>query len=156
MTQLTEEQAYAEIIYTLFENPDVITHLLDSCRKPNEDPLDNIYRIGLKSEWVLKIDEWWFMVYRTHDGIGAKMILGFLTREFMRVQPGSSPPVREIMPENVILDYFVQLGADERERRKEFRKKFQEFLKTQAQWGDQSYGGIAARGLGPGLAEGSG
>lgn len=157
-----EERAFSDVFQLIYRNPGLLRWLLENCLDPgnNYDPIEAIHGdaanpgLGPSSLGALNIEGWWYLVYRTCDGIGAKMILRFLATKFL--EPDVADPTKLVVKSDQVINQFFDAlpGADEEARHEAFRTQFQDFLQQQPNWWQASFAGIASRGVGPGTNTG--
>jgi hypothetical protein len=143
-----EEDAYAEVLSIMFENETLITHMKSANMlvgaAPNQVPIANAIDLAVGSRGMLNIEGWWFLVFRTCNAEGAKLIVEYFSEIWMVKPTAADPSVMEAWPPGKKKAYWDTVTDKD-----VLRTKFQEWMQTKANWWETSYARIAVNGIGP-------
>jgi hypothetical protein len=148
MCEMDEESAYGEVLTKLVDKP-VLIGYLDECWRANvQIPHSSPVNLSRYSKWLMRIEGWWYLVWRTCDAIGAQLIVRFFKTKWLlnEVAPTNAgdPPTYQPMTQ-AQRDTLLATRKPEVAIREEFVK----FMRSQNEWDKQSYGSLAAGDIGP-------
>lgn len=162
MRESEEERAYAEVLRKLVDN-DPLIELVNRCwRTASNEPYSSTISIAQYSMWLLNIEGWWYLIFRTCDAIGAKLVVTFFKQWWLKVEvppanPGDDPTYRDMTVAEK-KDLFTKYGTRREPAPSEevIRKEFVLFMRSQDDWAEKSYSHIAAGDIGPWPKSGTG
>jgi len=148
-----EERAYAEVLTKLVDNDPLIDLVKRCWRDASNTPYSSTISIAQYSMWLLNIEGWWHLIFRTCDAIGAKLIVTFVKQWWLKVEndPPTDPPTYRDMTPTEEKALYEKYGT-RREPASSYeaiRKEFVLFMRSQENWTEKSYSHIAAGDIGP-------
>lgn len=148
-----QERAYAEVLTKLCEQPDTIA-LLDDCWKDSTDaPYTNATTLAQYSTWMLNFEGWWYLLFRTNQAEGAKLIIIFFRQWWLKKEkdpptdPRTFDDYTQAEKDALLLSYGT--AGNPATPEEAIRKEFVRFMRTQTDWIEQGYGSVAAGDIGP-------
>ncbi|MDH4213896.1 MAG: hypothetical protein OEV85_08240 [Candidatus Thorarchaeota archaeon] len=157
MCETDLESAFAEVLKKACENNN-IRGLIQACwvGGPGGTPYNTRHHLTINSTYLHNIYGWWYLVHRTQDGIGAQLIIRFFYTVWLR-ELNAAGNYQDISAADQEA-YFLANGTPGNPAvpDKLIRVEFINFLRSQPNWFESSYGSVAAGDIGPWPTTGSG
>ncbi len=151
MRESLEERAYAEVLVKLCNNDGLRSWAYLNGWEVAA-PWNNSIQLATHTARLLNMEGWWYLVYRTPNGIGAQLVIRFLREVWIRVPDGVDPTGFRDMNVAELDAYLIANGTPGNPAVPDelIRVEFINFLRNlQADWFDQSWGSVAAGDIGP-------
>ena len=150
------ERAFAEVLTSICNN-DPIRNLLGNLWVGGA-AMTGSAQIGQNSGWLMNMEGWWYITYRTPDGICATKIIEFFMTSWLKVQTSAAPPTYRDMNDAEKTAFFASHGTPGNPGvpEKVVREEFLKFMRSVPNWWTKSYGSVVAGDIGPWPTTGSG